>query len=273
MIVHIQDAKSPKQAWDTLVKMYSTNTQARKMQLKQGLHNLQKNKMNINDYSTKVKNLVDVLASIGAPVHDEDLVAVTLNGLGKDYSQFCTSITVQETFPNFQDLITLLISEEMRIVGTSSNGGSQESVFYSNTNRGRGRGGKTSFRGRPGSSHGGHQQHEGQAHGGGRGNFGGRGSRESRGGHGGSHRGQQPNSESNCFYCGKPGHMAKNCYQREHDARNGKLQQGNNASTSNQGDEQLFVMQHMANSMIGGVSDNNVWYVDSGASNHMTNHG
>jgi hypothetical protein len=31
MIVHIQDAKSPKQAWDTLVKMYSTNTQAFKM--------------------------------------------------------------------------------------------------------------------------------------------------------------------------------------------------------------------------------------------------
>jgi hypothetical protein len=29
-------------------------------------------------------------------------------------------------------------------------------------------------------------------------------------------------------------------------------------------------MQHMANSMIGGVLDNNVWYVDSGASNHMT---
>jgi len=34
MIVHIQDAKSPKQTWDTLVKMYSTNAQARKMQLK-----------------------------------------------------------------------------------------------------------------------------------------------------------------------------------------------------------------------------------------------
>jgi len=86
MIVHIQDAKSPKQAWDTLVKMYSTNTQAHKMQLKQKLHNLQKNKMNISDYSTKVKNLTDVLASIGAPIDDEDLVAMTLNGLGKYYS-------------------------------------------------------------------------------------------------------------------------------------------------------------------------------------------
>jgi hypothetical protein len=94
MIVHIQDAKSPKQAWDTLVKMYSTNTQARKMQLKQKLHNLHKNKMNISDYSTKVKKLVDALASIGALVDDEDLVAITLNGLGKYYSQFRTSIVV-----------------------------------------------------------------------------------------------------------------------------------------------------------------------------------
>ncbi len=32
-------------------------------------------------------------------------------------------------------------------------------------------------------------------------------------------------------------------------------------------------MQHMANSMIGIISYNNVWYVDSGASNHMSSHG
>jgi len=56
----------------------------------------------------------------------------------------------------------------MRIIGTSSNGGSQESDFYSNINKGKGRGGKTSFQGRHKSLHGGHHQHEGQAHGGGR---------------------------------------------------------------------------------------------------------
>jgi hypothetical protein len=59
--------------------------------------------MNISDYFTKVKNFVDALASIGAPVDDEDLVVLTLNKLGKNYSQFCTSIVVRETFPNFQD--------------------------------------------------------------------------------------------------------------------------------------------------------------------------
>jgi hypothetical protein len=50
--------------------------------------------MNISDYSTKVENLADALASIGTPVDDEDLVAMTLNGLRKNYSQFRTSITV-----------------------------------------------------------------------------------------------------------------------------------------------------------------------------------
>ncbi len=115
------------------------------MQLKQELHNLQKNKMNISDYSTKVKNLAGVLTSIGALVNDEDLVAITLNELGKDYSQFRILITIRKTFFDFQDLITLLIIEEMKIVGISFNGRSQENVFYSNTNKGRGRGGKTSF--------------------------------------------------------------------------------------------------------------------------------
>jgi hypothetical protein len=104
--------------------MYNTNTQAHKMQLKQELHNLQKNKMNINDYSTKVKSLANVLTSIRALIDDEDLLAMTLNGLGKNYNQFHTSIAVRKTFPNFQNLITLLISEEMKIVATSSNGGS-----------------------------------------------------------------------------------------------------------------------------------------------------
>jgi hypothetical protein len=50
--------------------------------------------MNISDYSTKLKNLIDVIAFIGAPLDDADLVVMTLNGLGKYYSQFHTSIVV-----------------------------------------------------------------------------------------------------------------------------------------------------------------------------------
>jgi hypothetical protein len=54
--------------------------------------------MNISDYFTKVKNLVNALTSIGTPIDDEDLVVVTLNGLGKNYSQFCISIKFVKYF-------------------------------------------------------------------------------------------------------------------------------------------------------------------------------
>jgi hypothetical protein len=58
--------------------------------------------MNIGDYSIKAKNLVDAFASTKAPINDEDLMVVTLNGIEKNYSQFGTSIVIQETFFNFQ---------------------------------------------------------------------------------------------------------------------------------------------------------------------------
>jgi Holliday junction resolvase RusA-like endonuclease len=50
--------------------------------------------MNINDYSTKVKNLADALTSIGAPIDDENLVAVTLNGFGKDYKSMHIRVNI-----------------------------------------------------------------------------------------------------------------------------------------------------------------------------------
>ena len=68
----------------------------------------------------KVKSLADSLGSIGAPVDDEDLVSVTLNGLGREYAQFRTSIGVRETFPDFQELVALLLSEDAPIFATSS---------------------------------------------------------------------------------------------------------------------------------------------------------
>ena len=51
--------------------------------------------MNINEYSMKVQGLVNSLDLIGALVDDEDLVSVILNGLGKEYAQFQTSIGVR----------------------------------------------------------------------------------------------------------------------------------------------------------------------------------
>ena len=65
--------------------------------------------MSINDYHMKVKKIADVLTSIGLSVEDDDLVFVTLNGLGKDYAQFWTSISICEKILDFEELIALII--------------------------------------------------------------------------------------------------------------------------------------------------------------------
>ena len=69
--------------------------------------------LNINDYSMKLKKHADSLASISAPIEDDDLVYMTLNDLNRKYCQFWTSIGVQETLPNFQEF-ALLRSEDQR---------------------------------------------------------------------------------------------------------------------------------------------------------------
>ena len=71
--------------------------------------------------------------------------------------------------------------------------------------------------------------------------------------------------------------MQSECYKKQNDIKNGKLQQNNYASTSrnNEDNERLFVMQHVLNSVsAANVSKcrDDVWYVDSSASTHMTSH-
>ena len=67
--------------------------------------------------------------------------------------------------------------------------------------------------------------------------------------------------------------MARDCYKKQNDARNGKLQQSNYASSSAHDDEKLFAMQHVFSTV---QSDSDVqsdaWLVDSGCTNHMTSH-
>jgi hypothetical protein len=143
MIGHIHDAHTPAEAWRNLVQMFKTNTKARKLQLKQELHIVEKKNMSINEYSLKIKGIVESLASINVSVDDDDLVIVCLNGLGKEYKPFKTSITVRENVPNFRDLVSMLIVEEKTLneeCSTQNKNNVEQQAFYSNTGRDRRRG-------------------------------------------------------------------------------------------------------------------------------------
>ena len=92
MIGHIQDATSPKQAWDRLVSFHTTNTKATKLQLKNKLNIVKEENLSINDYTLKIKSICKSLASIGVTIDNDDKVEVCMHGLTPVYKKFKTYI-------------------------------------------------------------------------------------------------------------------------------------------------------------------------------------
>ena len=81
-------------------------------------------------------------------------------------------------------------------------------------------------------------------------------------------------NKDGCFYCRKPGHHAKYCYKRK--AHESKQRYGNhdvnfvnNDSSINEGFKNLKLFISQA-AMSTNNDDKNAWYVDSGASFHMS---
>ena len=145
MIGHIQSAGTSKEAWETLEKLYHSNTKPRKIQLKKELNNMKKAKgTSVNDYLLRIKEIIDALGSIGAQLDDDDVVSATLNGLKDDekWKPFSTSIYVCENFPDFDELKSLMIIEETNMGGPSTSKGPHEQAhaFYLDNSRGRGHG-------------------------------------------------------------------------------------------------------------------------------------
>ncbi|MCO5612416.1 hypothetical protein L7F22_066683 [Adiantum nelumboides] len=97
----------------------------------------------INEYTLKIKGIVESLASIGVQVEDDDKVEVCLRGLTPAYKQFKTSIQTKENILCFADLVPMLVVEEKNLgedASSSQGRDNFEQVFYSNRGRGRGRG-------------------------------------------------------------------------------------------------------------------------------------
>ena len=81
-----------------------------------------------------------------------------------------------------------------------------------------------------------------------------------------------------CNYCGKIGHREEECRKRRSESASTSRQLTNYATNAEYADYGgLFVMRHRANSMMASDSastanSEHTWFVDSGASHHMTSH-
>ena len=112
MLGYIREAKTPKEAWENLKKIFAANTTARKLQLRQELNNIQQRDMSITSYTLKIKELCDSLGSISVNVDDDEMVQICLSGLAPRFGAMRITVLTKENTPCFFDLESMLLVEE-----------------------------------------------------------------------------------------------------------------------------------------------------------------
>jgi hypothetical protein len=268
IIPHIREATTSAATWTTLKALYETSNTNHILFLKTKLLGIKMDgNESVSSFLGRIKEVKDKLVNIGETVSNTDLVTITLNGMLEDYQMFITGLAAREKPPTFEELTGILLQEEERRGNLKPH--NTDLALWSNKRSSRGRSGE---RGRGGSS----WQ---------------RGSSSQRRQSPRPNQGMQSNrtESKSCFYCGRPGHIVRDCHKKKSDeARNKpRTHSGHYAEKSSNHDLRLFIASDdideppnfdswdlrlfVSNVALSAeTDDSDAWFVDSRASVHMT---
>ncbi|WVZ82502.1 hypothetical protein U9M48_029756 [Paspalum notatum var. saurae] len=166
------DNISARGVWTRIADFFLGNRDSRAVQLEQDLHNLEQGDLSATAYCHRLKTLSDALADCGRAVGDRALVHQLIRGLNPKYHVLKQMLPQMPTFPTFIQACDQLIVAENTIAtsktgdtdtalvatngstssGSGSGGNSQrpdnERAPSDSSSRGRGRGGGHGGRGR-----------------------------------------------------------------------------------------------------------------------------
>lgn len=108
-------AKSSHQVSTSFHNIYTSHSKARELQLRQELTNCSKCTSTIIEFLKKYKDICDALEAItiDQPVKEKEKVIYLFKGLGSEYKMFSTSIMARPPVPSFEDIVSLLFSQDM----------------------------------------------------------------------------------------------------------------------------------------------------------------
>ncbi|PNX64294.1 hypothetical protein L195_g053944, partial [Trifolium pratense] len=109
----MSSADTSRDAWLALQRAFSNRSRSRIMSLKERLNSISKGTSSVSAYLQTIRSIADELTLIGNPVDDMDLVIHTLNGLGPSFKEFTASIRTRDTHILFNDLYDKLVDFEM----------------------------------------------------------------------------------------------------------------------------------------------------------------
>ncbi|KAL5765255.1 hypothetical protein ACOSQ2_017849 [Xanthoceras sorbifolium] len=100
------------EAWRALESLFSQQSRAKVLQLKQQLQSLKKGSNTISEYFLKVKSIGNGLRAAGQAVSDCDLLLNVLNALGHDYDPVVVLVSQQHSISLLETRYMLLIHEQ-----------------------------------------------------------------------------------------------------------------------------------------------------------------
>ena len=197
VIVHIRDCKTSADIWTKIKSLYETQNTSRVLALKSKLFSMRMDERETaTAFVVLIKDVKDRLGAIKVTVPDEDLVAITMNRMRDEFQTFITGLSAREKAPTFDDLTGILQQEEER--RQNLNPQSDDLALMAKRRSSKGRQSQQQSKQKGGTSH--KNLH--------------------------SHKGMLANhSEKKCYYCGKTGHIQRECYKKQ--ANDAKRRQAN----------------------------------------------
>lgn len=286
----IAEATTSKEAWDILEKVFKGADRVKQVRLQTLRGELESMKMKmsegVSDYISRVQTVVNQLKRNGEILTDARVVEKILRSLTENFENVVCAIEESKNLEEMtlDDLAGSLEAHEQRKKKKKNESLEEalqakvsikdEKVLYTQNfrGRGRGRGGRSNGRGGGGRGRDAHYEEKGQSS---QQNWRGRGRGHRRGGrsnhsnvecyncgkHG--HYAKECKSNIECYNCGKHGHYAKECYSEK------KVEENANLVAKEETREDGVLMMAYKNTIL---DSDTVWYLDTGASNHMCGH-
>ncbi|KAJ0094619.1 hypothetical protein Patl1_15059 [Pistacia atlantica] len=139
MLEHIRDAKTPKEAWDTFVTLFSKKNDTRLQLLKNELLSMAQRDMTIALVLSQVESICREILELDptTPIGETSIKRIIIHGLRPEYRRFVTAIQGWPTQPSLVEFENLLAAQEAmakQIGGFLLKG--EEEALYTSKSRG-----------------------------------------------------------------------------------------------------------------------------------------
>ncbi|KAH0666163.1 hypothetical protein KY285_027369 [Solanum tuberosum] len=114
VLEHIRDAGTPKEAWDTLVALFSKKNDTRLQLLESELLSIAQNDMSIAQYFHNVKSICREISELEptAPIGETRMKRIIIHGLRSEYKNFVTAVQGWQIQPSLVEFENMLAGQE-----------------------------------------------------------------------------------------------------------------------------------------------------------------